>query len=209
MEWLVGYGCPCDAESLAWESMAKAYRDPGFDVFRLAELRDPKNLGRVLREDPARFSMLTPQAHLKAWLKFAEDKGLREQALAGARKLDHRTADAVEMLGGDEHDARTLLSYLPVLDLEATAPLCGAALRVLHGQFRQIYRPGKDDPRPYQELLERLGVGEQLPALAWLAEHGCDADAELREAEALVRAYQDSSERAAMLATLAKVHRTP
>jgi hypothetical protein len=105
MEWLVGYGCPCDAESLAWESMAKAYRDPGFDVFRLAELRDPKNLGRVLREDPARFSMLTPQAHLKAWLKFAEDKGLREQALAGARKLDHRTADAVEMLGGDEHDA--------------------------------------------------------------------------------------------------------
>jgi hypothetical protein len=87
MEWLVGYDCSCDAESLAWEAMAKAYRDPNFDVVRLAELRDRANLGRKLREDPARFSMLTPNAHLKAWLKFAEDKSLGERALAGARKL--------------------------------------------------------------------------------------------------------------------------
>lgn len=209
MDWLVGYDCPCDAESLAWESMAKAYRDPSFDVVSLAELRDPKNLGRALREDPARFSMLTPKAHLKAWLKFADDKGLREQALAGARKLDRRTADAVELLGADEYTARTLLGYLPVLDLEATAPLCEAALKVLHGQFSQIYRPRGDDPRPYEELLERLGDGVQLPALKWLAGHGCDAEAELSEAEALVRAYQDSPDSAAMLATLAQLRRKP
>jgi hypothetical protein len=85
MDWLVDYGCSCDAEALAWATMADAYRDPNFDIVRLRELRDPKNLGRALREHPARFSMLTPNSHLKAWLSFADDKSLREQALAGAR----------------------------------------------------------------------------------------------------------------------------
>jgi hypothetical protein len=50
MDWLVGMGCSCDKESLAWETMAKAYRDTNFDVYRLAELRDPKELGRLLRD---------------------------------------------------------------------------------------------------------------------------------------------------------------
>jgi hypothetical protein len=209
MEWLVGYDCPCDEQSLAWESMAKAYRDPGFDVVSLARLRDPKNLGRVLREYPASFSMLTPKAHLRAWLRYADDKDLREQALAGARTLDHRTADAVEMLGEDEYAANEPLRYLPVLDLQATAPLCAAARRVLHRQFAQIHRPTSDDPRPYRELLERMGTRAPLPALKWLAEHGCDPEAELSEAEALVRTYQDSPASAAMLATLAQLHRKP
>jgi hypothetical protein len=51
MEWLVGYNCSCDAEALAWESMAKAYRNPSFDVVRLAELRDP-NRGRLPPSPP-------------------------------------------------------------------------------------------------------------------------------------------------------------
>lgn len=80
MRWLVGYGCSCDAESEAWQSMAEAYRDPRYDVVELRELRDPKALGRILREYPERFSMLTPQAHLKAWLKFADRRDTREQA---------------------------------------------------------------------------------------------------------------------------------
>jgi hypothetical protein len=62
-------------------------------------------VGRTLREYPASFSRLTPKAHLRAWLRHADDKDLREQALAGARTLDHRTADAVEMLGEDEYTA--------------------------------------------------------------------------------------------------------
>ena len=208
MDWLVGYDCSSDAESLAWETMAKAYRDPNFDVVRLAEVRDPKNLGRTLREDPARFSMLTPKAHLKAWLKFADDKALREQALAGARKLDHRTSDAVEMLKEDEYTARTLLEYLPSLDLDATGPLCDAAENALHRQFAQIYRPKHDDPRPYRELLSRLGEGAQFSTLKWAAEHG-DTEAQLSEAEDLVRAYQDSPDRTAMLATLTQLRRRP
>ena len=206
MSWLIDYDCSCDAELQAWESMAEAYRDPNFDVVRLRELRDPKNLGRALREGPERFSMLTPKAHLKAWLKFADDKSLRDEALAGARKLDHRTADAIELLQSDEFAARAVLENLPALDLEPTPPLCTAALRSLDRQFAKIYRPRADDPRSYTELLGRLGGDEQLQALIWLAAHGCDAEAELGKAEALVRAYQDSPQRAQMLSTLAALH---
>jgi hypothetical protein len=209
MKWLVGYGCSCDAESLAWQTMAKAYRDPNYDVYELAALRDPKNLGRTLRESPARFAMLTPNAHLKAWLSFADKKETHDQALAGARQLDHRTADAIEMLN-DKNDIGapwTVLKYLPVLELETTAPLCEAALARVRGDLAKAFRPKADDSRPYSELLERLGVYEPLTALTWLAGHGCDADAELSEAEALIRGYQDSPRRSAMLATLAQLHR--
>ena len=208
MNWLVGYDCSCDAESAAWESMAKAYRDTNFDVYRLAELRDPKELGRTLRERPERFSMLGPKSHLKGWLKFADDKNLHEQALAGARALDHRTVDAVEIFVNkyDDESRWKLLRYLTALDLDATMPLCANALSQLHGQFAKVYRPGpNDEPRPYSELLERLGNGEQLPDLLWLAGHGCDAGPELSEAVALVNAYQDSSGKADMLATLMRL----
>src|SRR5208283_603026 len=133
----------------------------------------------------------------------------REQALAGARQLDHRTSDAVEMLN-DKYDIGApwlVLKYMPVLDLEMTAPLCSAALTQVYGDIAKTYRPKDDDPRPYSELLERLGAYEPLTALTWLAGHGCEAEPELSEAEELIRTYQDSPERAAMLATLEKLHR--
>ena len=88
MDWLVGYGCSCDAEAAAWESMAKGYSGTNFDVYRLADLRDPKKLGQILRERPEHFSMLNGQSHLRGWLRFADDKDLHDQALAGARALD-------------------------------------------------------------------------------------------------------------------------
>ncbi len=209
MEWLVGYGCSCNAESIAWENMAKSYEGSSWDIYRLGEVRDPEQFGQIVRMYPARFSMLTPKAHLKAWLSFADKTELREQALAGARTLDHRTGDAVEMLN-DKYDIGApwmVLKYLPALDLEASAPLCGAALRQVHGDVTKAYRPKPDDPRPYSELLQRLGAYEPLTALAWLAAHGCDAEPELGEAEVLIRSYQDSPASGVMLATLAKLHR--
>jgi hypothetical protein len=113
------------------------------------------------------------------------------------------------MLRGDEFAGYPVVEYLPDLDLDTTPQLCAAALWNLHGRFAKIYRPKDDDPRSYQELLERFGRGDPLEALIWLASHGCDADAQLTEAESLIRAYQDSRDRVAMLATLAKLHRTP
>jgi hypothetical protein len=67
-------------------------------------------------------------------------------------------------------------------------------------------RPGDPQP-PYGELIDRLGAYEPLTALTWLAGHGCEAERELGDAEALVRTYQDSLARAAMLATLGRLHR--
>ncbi len=210
MTWLVGYECSCDAESQAWQAMADAYRDPGFETVELTRLRDPKELGRTLREYPARFSMLSPKSHLGAWLKYADDKSLRAQALEGARKLDHRTADAVEMLRESEYSGWPVLKYLPVLDLETTPSLCGYALKAVQNDFTKVYRPKADDPpRPYSELLERLGAYEPLTAFVWLAGHGCPAEPELTDAEAMVRAYQDSPARVAMLAKLGQLHRKP
>ncbi len=209
MKWLGGYDCDIDAESQAWETMAKSYRDPNFDVYELAELRDPKNRGRILRVAPERFSMLTPKAHLTAWLSFADKQEFHDPALAGARKLDHRTADAIEMLN-DKYDISApwkVLKYMPALDLEMTAPLCKAALNQVYGDVMKVYRPKADDPRPYSELLRRLGAYEPLTALVWLAEHGCEAEPELSEAEELVGTYQDSPARAAMLTTLERLHR--
>jgi hypothetical protein len=209
MKWLVGYDCDLDEQSLAWESMAKSYRDTNYDVYELAELRDPKNHGRTLRRAPERFSMLTPKAHLTAWLSFADKAAFHDQALAGARKLDHRTADAVDMLN-DKNDISApwkVLLYMPVLDLEMTPPLCKAALNQIDGDIVKVYRPKADDPRPYSELLQRLGAYEPLTALIWVAGHGCEAEPELSEAEELVRSYQDSPARAAMLAALERLHR--
>lgn len=211
MSWLVGYDCGTDAESLAWETMAKAYQGANYDVYELAHLRDPQQLGRVLRYYPERYAMLTPKAHLSAWLKFADEKEYRDQALAGARKLEHRNADAIEMLADRNNIAApwTVLKYLPVLDLEATASLCTGALNQVRADLAKVYRPKSDDPRSYDELLSRLGTYRPLTALVWLADHGCDAAAEVSDAEAVVRAYQTSPDGAAMLATLARLHRRP
>ncbi len=66
-----------------------------------------------------------------------------------------------------------------------------------------------DDPRRYEELSERLGETRLLIALQWLAAHGCDAEAELSEAEGVVRSYQDSDACSAMLSNLAELRRKP
>ena len=209
LRWLIDYDCNATAEAAAWETMAKAYRDPRYDIYELRDLRDPKRLGRALNEDPAHFSMLTPRAHLKAWLKFADDKDLQAQAVAGARTLAHRTEHAVEMLNADDLGTRVLLENLPRLDLSPTPALCRAALGNIRKQFAGIYRPMADDPRPYRELLSRLGRSEPLSALVWLAAQGCDAEAELRAAEALIKAYQPSPDAGLMLGRLEELHRKP
>jgi hypothetical protein len=206
MKWLIGYDCDAAAEAQAWETMANAYRDTNFDTVELRELRDPKQLGNIVRNYPERFSQLTPKAHLRAWLSFEGKKEYHDQALAGARKLDHRTADAVEMLkSGGEGDPWTVLRLIQVLDLEATPALCDFAQVELHRELARIHRPKPEEPMRYTELLDRLGTGDQFGAVIWLASYGCDAEAGLTEAEELIRTYQDSPARAAMLAKLAAV----
>ena len=208
LRWLIGYGCDSDAEVTAWEKTANSYIEPGFDTVELRELHDPKKLGQVLRESPERFSMLTPQSHLSAWLKFTEDDKLREQALAGARKLASRTGDAEEILG-NEYTSFQLMKYLTVLDLETTPKLCSRAGKLIRARFAMVYRPKPEDRMPYKEFLDRVGELSPLDDLLWLAGQGCDMDPLLTETESLIGAYQDTPGRAAMLAKLASLHKKP
>src|SRR5258708_3903304 len=69
--------------------------------------------------------------------------------------------------------------------------------------------PAARPPRPSAELLDRRGAYEPRTALTWLAGHGCEGERELDDAEAVVLTYQDSPARAAMLATLRRLHRKP
>jgi hypothetical protein len=85
--------------------------------------------------------MLSPKAHLKTWLKFADDERPCEQVLSGARRLDHWTPDAFEKLGKDEYTALTLLKDLPVVDLKATAPLCYLPRGCCTGNSRRSIAP--------------------------------------------------------------------
>ena len=215
MQWLVGFACDCERESLAWEALARSYGVPDSIVEDLAKLRDPNEFGRVLYNSPPRFSMLTPKAKLGAWLEFAWDPAAPasqvDAAVAGARKLDHRTADAVEWLTDRyrKEDAFELMRYLPELDLEATPGLCAAALSWVRDDLARVYRPTPDNPLPYSNLVERLDAGEPLRALQWLAGHGCDAETDLGAAGSLIRAYGESPERAAMLDSLAALRRKP
>jgi hypothetical protein len=172
-------------------------------------LRDPAALGRTLRESPERFSQLSPQSSLAAWLKFADEPQLRDAALAGARAVVGRTDEAIALL--EDQNAGpgvyVLIGAIPSLDLTPTPQLCAAALARVRDDLDQVYRPSADNPLPYRELLKRLGAGAPLSALQWLAGAGCAAEDELSEAETVVRAYQDAPERRAMLASLAALHR--
>lgn len=203
MRWLTGYGCSCDAESLAWENAAARIKDDGWDLHELRDLRDPAALGATIRDGPAHFDMLTAQSRLMGWLKFADDKTLRTQALAGARALPDRTEQAVDIFShGSEFNAWDLLIVLPELDLQATPELCATALREVRRELTLIYRPTADNPQPYRDLEERFGTGRPLQALIWLAGHGCDVGDEMAQARSLVAAYGDSPERTAILAAL-------
>ena len=215
MQWLVGMACACDRESLAFEAVARAVGGSDIDLADLTKLREPVELGRILYNDPPKFSMLTPRATLKAWLNFADDLGGNDahaaEAIEGARKLDHRTADAVVWLtDASQKETRfQLMRLLPKLDLEATPELCKAGLSWVAEQFDEAYRPTADNPLSYTDLVERLGAGHPLMALQWFAIEGCDAERELSAAEALVRAYGEAPQRAEILDALARLHRKP
>ena len=209
IQWLVGYGCPCNEEAQAWETMAKAYRDPNFDVVSLSEYRDPKELGWAVRQDPGQFALMLPDAPLVAWLNVSELPVLHDRALANAGKLADRTDQAISLLHQGPDVAMLVIKDLPALEPSATPALCSAALPVVYDKLTTIERPAVNDPRPYSVLIQQMGSEAPLTALQWLASHGCDANAALDEAQALVRAYQDSPERSAMLAKLAQLHHMP
>lgn len=207
--WLVSFACSSDAQSSAWEAVARRYGATDYQVDGLVQARDPKRLGSVLYNSPPHAAMLTSKASLHAWLSFAWGPGgIAPDAatyLEGARKLNHRTADAVTWLTDPyaKEEAWELTRFIPELDLEPTPQLCAAALNGIGADLTDAYHPTEDNPLDYSELDDRLGQGRPLQALVWLAGHGCAAQPQIEAAEALVKSYRPAPEREAMLAALA------
>ena len=201
MEWLVGYDCPCDAESRAWEATAKAYHGASWDTHRLIDLRDPAVLGRRLLERPDGMDLLRPDSPLRLYLAFATAGDAPEPALSRARRLIHRDDEAVEMLN-DPARTGILLRYLTDLDLDASPALCTAAARAIDDSFARVETPAANEPKPYRDLIGALGPSDPLKALTWLVAHRCDANDTEARAEELVTKYEDSPDRAAMLSHL-------
>jgi len=122
---------------------------------------------------------LGPDSPLAAWLEYVNgstaSEPLHQQALDGARRVNHRQADAIGLL--DQGQIRRL-AELWQLDIAGTPALCSAYNQSLH-------RLATSD-----EVYE-LKVGEdlerQLPNLRFLAAANCDLDATLAAAEARVQ----------------------
>lgn len=127
----------------------------------------------------AGINKLGPNSSLMAWLEYvngSSDPGpLHEQALAGARSVTKRQAEAVRLLedGGIRH-----LVALWQLDIAATPALCAAYDEALR-------RVGMSD-EAYHLLVAR-DLERQLPNLKFLAAANCDLEAGLAAAEARMR----------------------
>jgi hypothetical protein len=150
-----------------------------------------------------RLQRLTPDSHLWDWLDLTDPRyGVREEALAGARALTHRQADADALLQGG---APGFMKDLPYLDLEPTPTIVAGHKKYLVDMVRGIQR---DDAGSVKYSWVSFEVDPYLPTIQWMAERHCDCSAEMAALEAAVRRYKGSPGKAECLAALAKAQAT-
>lgn len=145
----------------------------------------------------------TPDSPLWEWLDLVDPRlGVREEALAGARSLTHRQADADELLA---HGAPGFLTELPNLDLEPTPTIIAGHKKYLLDMARSLQR---DDAGSVKYSWVASQVDPYLPTIQWMAERHCGCSAEMAAVEAAVRRYKGSPGKAECLAALAKAQAT-
>jgi len=185
-----------DAQNLPTHVAADARRMDAILAKRQAEI------ARDQTEDDARFKTLTPDSSLQDYVHYVhytdESDPKHAAALAGARLVKSRQADAVQMLDqGKINQLWELWQY----DLEATPALCAA-------YDRALYRLATD-----KEMFD-LNVGDwlkyQLPNIKFFAAGRCDLDSGLTAAAARldkIIAVPGNTEWKDFLATLVALHR--
>ena len=150
-----------------------------------------------------RLQRLTPDSPLWDWLDLAAPRdGVREEALAGARALKHRQADADVMLA---HGAPGFMKELPYLDLEPTPTIIAGHKKYLLDMARGLER---DDAGSVKYSWVASQVDPYLGTIQWMAERRCGCSAEMAAVEAAVRLYKRSPGKAECLAALAKAQAT-
>ena len=180
----------------------------------LPERRDPVAEARAMVEEKARqdeeeqrqqedrdreaakFAALNPDSSLRDYLDFLMGGDSRyRQALAGARLVKSRQADAVTLLQQGKIDQ---LTDLWQLDIEP-ASMCAAYGAALSGMASNI-APGRPNSIGVALDLER-----QLPNIKWLVAGRCDFAAIFEPLEKNLRIVADSSRITKLADTLAEL----
>lgn len=179
--------------------------DPARDAARAAEHKkweedEKKRVAEADAADAARFAKLGPDSHLGDYL---EDLPLgaihHRQALAGARLVKTRTADAVQLLGQDRIGD---LSQLWALDIEPSA-VCAAYREALQAEAAKITKTRSD------YISVAIDLEWQLPNIEWLTGKGCDLSGPLGDAANRVRSVSDSERMTELADRLTALGRRP
>jgi hypothetical protein len=148
-----------------------------------AEAMRQEEEAALKREDEA-FAKLGPDSSLRDYLLYLPGGDSRSRdALAGARKVKSRQADAVALLNAGRLEALTDLFRL---DLQATPELCQAYDNALANAAGQVTKARSD------YLSIAIDLEQQLPNIEWLVAEGCNLDGSLGLLAEHVRAVSDS-----------------
>jgi hypothetical protein len=145
-------------------------------------LRQQEEAG-IKREAEA-FAKLGPDSSLRDYLLYLPGGDSRSrEALAGARQVKSRQADAVALLNAGRLEALTDLFRL---DLQPTPELCQAYDNALANAASQVTKARSD------YLSIAIDLEQQLPNIKWLVAGGCNLDGSLGLLVGNVHAVSDS-----------------
>jgi tetratricopeptide (TPR) repeat protein len=148
----------------------------------------------------ARFRKVTAASPLWEWAEFiGEGKEFDAQAIAGARALAHRQADAEIAL---RRGMGFPLVELWRLDLAATPGFCAAAAQFLPTDAATHPPPAGSDAYAAYAVIQK-NFSPYLDAVEWLTQQGCDIDDAVAQVAQVAAAYPPSSSRDGFLGVLA------
>lgn len=164
---------PNEAREVARAEQAKA-----------AEAAERKRQQDAEAEEAARFARLEPGSSLADYLDFLPPGDPRfHEAVAGARLVKSRNADAVSLLAEGRLDE---LADLWRLDIDPAA-VCSAYAAALHAAASQITRLNP------AHISAAIDLERQLANMEWLVSSRCDLDQALGDVETNLRAVADSA----------------
>ncbi|MBS0549432.1 MAG: hypothetical protein JSR24_16880 [Proteobacteria bacterium] len=149
--------------------------------------------------DADTFAKLGPDSSLRDYLQYLPGGDSRSQeALAGARRVKSRQADAVALLKAGRLPSLTLLFKL---DLQPTPELCQAYGDALSAAASHVIKTRPD------YLSIAIDLEQQLPNIHWLTGAGCSLNSSLDLLAEHVHAVSDSRRMDTFAARLLKLKR--
>ena len=163
------------------------------------EAEQARKKAEELQQNRERLNRLTEASPLSDWAEFiGKGNELEKEAIARARRLPNRQADAETMLAQD--DAFPLY-HIGDLDLEARPQFCAAASGFLV-RNADAHRPSATDDA-FWKVSDRFQPF--LNDMRWLVDHRCDLEPAIAAIETAVRAFPPVPERDKFLAAVARV----